>query len=405
MKFANLIVKTTRVRNYGDDIQIHAIKLLYEQMGIEYEDVVRITLEEIFSYDGDEYLVLPINFPFWGNYPQISKKIIPVYLGVTFSDESVFDSLCFKQFVPIGCRDQRAYEILKYNGISAYINGCLTLTLPKRDVTKEYSKVYIVDVCDELYECIPPEIKRNACFKTHMHYGRKIEEEESLSIYEEYRDNAKLVITSRLHCASPCVAYGIPVIYASNILSKRSTWLSNIIPIYSAKDFEKIDWNPMAPDVENIKQIVIQNAIDQIQEAWDKNFKMCRLNEMYESKLEKKAVRDDMWYPIEFCNKNWDRDCEIQYIIWGVTQTAEALYKYISQNFPNARLVGVIDLYKEVEFLGFKTRKLDLIDENIDAICFVAVESANQMAKEYYAKFGKDNFVYCWKNSNYIIRN
>ena len=52
MKFANLITKGDKVKNYGDDMQVHAIKLLYEYMGINYSDVVRITINELFTYDG-----------------------------------------------------------------------------------------------------------------------------------------------------------------------------------------------------------------------------------------------------------------------------------------------------------------------------------------------------------------
>ena len=83
MKFANLITKGDKVKNYGDDMQVHAIKLLYEYMGINYSDVVRITINELFTYDGEEYLIVPINLPFLGRYPAISPKIIPVYLGIS----------------------------------------------------------------------------------------------------------------------------------------------------------------------------------------------------------------------------------------------------------------------------------------------------------------------------------
>ena len=76
MRFANLIVKGTRLRNYGEDIQLHAIKRLYEYMGIDYDEVVRISPNELFSYNGKEYLILPINFPLWGKYEKLSHKIM-----------------------------------------------------------------------------------------------------------------------------------------------------------------------------------------------------------------------------------------------------------------------------------------------------------------------------------------
>ena len=87
MKFANLIIEgVSKIRNYGDDIQLYSIKLLYEYMGIDYREVVRLPLEELFSYDGEEYLILPINYPFWGGqYHPISPKIIPVIFFLNFS--------------------------------------------------------------------------------------------------------------------------------------------------------------------------------------------------------------------------------------------------------------------------------------------------------------------------------
>jgi len=47
--------------------------------------------------------------------------------------------------------------------------------------------------------------------------GEKLSNEEKLVLSEEilsyYKDNAKLMITSRFHCAMPCIAMGIPVIF------------------------------------------------------------------------------------------------------------------------------------------------------------------------------------------------
>lgn len=404
MKFANLIMKNTISRNYGDDIQNYSIRLLYERMGVDYTDVVRITHQEMFTYDGDEFLILPINYPLFGFWEKLSPKIIPVYLGVALLDESVTGCLRFNEFAPIGCRDQRTYEICIEKGIPAYINGCMSLTLPQRDTTKEYKKVYIVDVCDELYEYIPEEIKKDACYKTHHYYNKELSEEEILAEYQEYSDNAKLVITSRLHCASPCVAYGIPVIYARKIFSKRSTWLSNIIPVYSEKDFNRIDWHPVAPNVEHIKDIMIQNAIERIQSAWDQNFKKCRLTEIFESEREKEAVAEDINYPAEYMNNHWDKNREIPYIIWGITQTSVSLYKYISANYPNAKLVGVIDLYRKSQFLGVLTGGLDLVDKYRDAVVFVTALAIKPMAEEYFSKMGKVNYVFCWEDKNHVIR-
>ena len=61
MKFGNLIMNTTGMRNIGDDVQILAIEHLYDYMGIKQEQRVRIPLTELANW-GSEYVVLPIPF-------------------------------------------------------------------------------------------------------------------------------------------------------------------------------------------------------------------------------------------------------------------------------------------------------------------------------------------------------
>lgn len=122
MKYANLsIEKVSSIRNYGDDIQIHAIELLYKYMGIDCKEVVRLSLKDLFSYSGEEYLILPINYPFWGQYRKISSKIIPVYLGIAMYEGTPenIEALRLKEFEPIGCRDQKTFEIMQSFGIDA----------------------------------------------------------------------------------------------------------------------------------------------------------------------------------------------------------------------------------------------------------------------------------------------
>ena len=58
--------------------------------------------------------------------------------------------------------------------------------------------------------------------------------------YQEYQDNASLIITSLLHISTPCVAYGIPVILARDLISYRFSWLDKLLPIYSENDYEGV---------------------------------------------------------------------------------------------------------------------------------------------------------------------
>lgn len=50
---------------------------------------------------------------------------------------------------------------------------------------------------------------------------KRTAEEEVYKVYKEYRRQATLIITSRVHVALPCMAMGIPVIFAKNEYSYR----------------------------------------------------------------------------------------------------------------------------------------------------------------------------------------
>ncbi len=404
MKYANLITRKADLRNVGDDIQNIAIENLYRYMGVPTEEVVRITDKDIFSYDGDEYLILPINGPFWGIYEKISPKIIPVYLGIAaLGGDSIVESMRFREFQPIGCRDQRTFEECQKRGIQAYINGCMTLTLPKTGV--KGNKIYIVDVCEELLEYIPEEIKENAIYKTHVFYNKDVSQADAEKCYQEYKDNACLIISSRLHCIVPCIAFGIPVVYAAKNLSTRANWLKKLIPIYDKSKFGEIDWNPKTVEIESLKKIMLENAANRIKETWNKYYPICGMTEFFEDEEQEKLIPEDLIVATEYIQKNWKKDREYKYLIWGVTQTAENLYTFIEESEYKAELVGIIDIYRKVNFLGIESaglEKLDDIDENV--VIFLAAESAHKYALKVFKEKNIHNYVLCWLNPNYKIQ-
>ncbi|MCI9215756.1 polysaccharide pyruvyl transferase family protein [Lachnospiraceae bacterium 42-17] len=406
MKFANLKIdyerESHRMRNYGDDIQIYAIQNLYKYMKVNYDEVVRITIQELFSYDGDEYLVLPITYPLYGTYKKISPKIIPIYLGLSILSDTVINSLRLREFEPIGCRDQHSFEILREAGIKAYLNGCMTLTLPKAKAGNNRKKIFIVDVCDELLPYIPAEYKKIAEYKTHLIYHRYVSENEALALYEQYKEEARLIITSRLHCAVPCLAFGIPVIYACKTVSFRSVWLQKLLPLYDIHSFKDIDWNPQPVNIENQKEILLKNAVDMISQKIKEYSSQIRISEFYEDYVFSNYEFECMRYPIEYIKKNWDQQKDIKYVIWGITQTAELLYQYISKNYKNAHLTGIIDLYRKEKFHGVVSSDLTLLEQT-NAYFFVAVESANVMALSTFKKYNITKYALCWQKQDYKL--
>ncbi len=177
-----------------------------------------------------------------------------------------------KKHSPIGCRDYYTAEMLQEKGVDAYFSGCLTLTLGMKYATEKKSeKTYIVDplidIPDNKFYVLKQIFKSFGSFndiwklyrnprlsfnsgvhffreyvKTTLYYfeysrifGRDIivnseyEHQQSKYYYRTLPTNkqrideaerlvkeyaqAKFVITSRIHCALPCLGLGTPVVY------------------------------------------------------------------------------------------------------------------------------------------------------------------------------------------------
>ena len=138
----------------------------------------------------------------------------------------------FKAHEPIGCRDDATRDWMRERGVDAFTTRCMTLLLkpPPPDVKRE--GIYLVDVMDEelsrvryipdlpreQLDCIPKDILERGVRLTHelpsstckrVPVGRRLAKARDL--LDKYR-TAELVITTRLHCALPCRAFGTPVI-------------------------------------------------------------------------------------------------------------------------------------------------------------------------------------------------
>lgn len=391
-----------RMRNYGDDIQIAAIDNVYRHMGVTAHDVVRIKFSDLMTYDGD-YVVLPINYPFYGTYAGLSKKIIPVYLGLSLLSDAPIESLRLRQSEPIGCRDAYTLNVLREADVDAYLNGCMTLTFPRRAREPENGKVFFVDVCDELLEYAPQSLIKDAVFMTHLLYHSYVTEHESLAVLDRYKQEARLVVTSRLHCAVPCIAMGIPVIYACKEISFRSWWLENIIPLYDRNQFSSINWRPQPIECESLKTMMLDNAARRMRQAWDTYEPSLMLSSLLESKNAPDYTIEALRSSYRYLKKNWDPDRSHTYVIWGNTQTADLLYGYISEHYPRAELVGIIDLFQDMPFHGLVPQGLELLDKEAASTVFVSAESANVMALSEFEKRNKKDFVLCWEKLDYDL--
>ena len=177
-----------------------------------------------------------------------------------------------KSHQPIGCRDLNTMELLRNNGVEAYFSGCMTLTLGEKYHSEEKDgKTYIVDPIINAYLDMNQILKAISILlrhpqgmlklfhkkELHLHNGRNFVKEiiKKALFYKEYSRvfgrnlvmnstyvtqesmyykvhfksdgerlteaerlvkmyaKAQLVVTSRIHCALPCLGLETPVIY------------------------------------------------------------------------------------------------------------------------------------------------------------------------------------------------
>jgi hypothetical protein len=168
----------------------------------------------------------------------ISFHICPDKRRLFLTNESIEH---FKRFGPVGCRDTYTQRLLETAGVDAYFSGCLTLTLQRAEFARSKRQgIYFVDTPRiELPRLWQPE---KAHFLTHKTATRdrvtRIEQAEKLlSLYA----NARLVLTTRLHCFLPCIAFGTPVLFfVREGFNPRIADYTSLSYTYPVRLFERI---------------------------------------------------------------------------------------------------------------------------------------------------------------------
>jgi len=273
----------------------------------------------------------------WPPSPKIKPLFVAFHINSAYTEffkkkESIE---YLKQYEPIGCRDPYTESFLKSNNIDAYFSGCLTLTLgyKYRSIKKNDSVcfvdpyVYYGRTFSEIIKTIftflssfrsivkisrimvPYRLERTLL---HRLYGvscfyrqyRKVfpkvvlENAQYVShISEDYRANfsteaellgeaerivryysqAKLVITSRIHCALPCLGIGTNVVFVkdSNLDESNASRLNGLVSFFNVIDSRKgeLSFNNQKIDFKTI--LTLQNKNE-----WEK----------YSEDLKKKCI-------------------------------------------------------------------------------------------------------------------
>ena len=216
--------------NIGDDVQCLAAMTHLKQ--VDYfinRDTIneKVTNDKVKLICNGWFSETPENWP-------PADNIDPLFISFHVTNEhnsnkKIVNSKFYdyyKKHEPIGCRDYDTVDLFESIGIKAYFSGCLTLTL-KNEYDYRTDDIYLVDpfykykitpkYLRKAYDTLVPEdYKKDVSIITHndLLSMRTVEErlKRARGILKKYA-TAKMVITSRIHVALPCLAMGTPVYF------------------------------------------------------------------------------------------------------------------------------------------------------------------------------------------------
>lgn len=215
-----------------------------------------ICREKLDKYSGTEtkmimngyFMRYPEN---WPPSPSIIPLFISFHMNISHAERMLTKQgiAYLRKYEPIGCRDMSTLKLLKEKNIQAYFSSCLTLTLGNSYRHNSSEDIYFVDVLYRYptwknvfksFNSFQKSLKNKSIFMlgkqknliqkffgkdivqaakqiTHIYPSNEFPTEESRfgladRILKRY-EKAKLVVTSRIHCALPCLAMGTPVIF------------------------------------------------------------------------------------------------------------------------------------------------------------------------------------------------
>jgi hypothetical protein len=216
----------THTDNIGDEIQSLAVRRFLPQVD-QYVD--RDKINGVFPPNSQR--VLAVLNGWWCHSPENwppSAAIAPLLVSVHISPFrspalGLIPSEVFlaepavqylKHYGPVGARDLGTLEMLQKAGVDSYFSGCMTLTIERPDVKIDNDLVVLNDVPDAVAKFMAERTRKRIVTTRHAGFGHRTLEERFtqaqalLTLYAQ----ASCVVTTRLHCAMPCVAMDTPVL-------------------------------------------------------------------------------------------------------------------------------------------------------------------------------------------------
>lgn len=264
--------------NVGDEIQSIAVERLLPRID------VRIDRMDLASYRSRVPTLLVMNG--WFAPPSMewppSDDILPVFYGFHATDTLHWRStmvspvlrVYYKKHAPLGCRDNVTREAFESLGVDAFTTWCATLTLERRErgPSGPTGKVFLVNAD---FVPVPWSIRRRAVRINHRidhSFDPATRRAMAEELLEKYRSEARLVITTKLHCAMPCAAMGIPTVFIGNPADRRLEPAQQVLPLngflykesrvprrlhrssLNRQFIASVDWDPPAPEFEKFKR-------------------------------------------------------------------------------------------------------------------------------------------------------
>ena len=152
----------------------------------------------------------------------------------------------FKAHAPVGARDLWTKRLFEDHGVESYFSGCMTLTLGTGAERRRGNYVCAVDLAKPVLQQLRRRARSSLVPVSHEDAvtrsfdDRMRAAEKRLSLYA----HAKCVVTSKLHCALPCLALGTPVLFVISAPdSYRFSGLRDLVRNCTPDEFGGVDFD------------------------------------------------------------------------------------------------------------------------------------------------------------------
>lgn len=271
MRFASLKVST---ENLGDHIQIIASRRLLSRLDIvpeleiDRDDGIASAPE---LADARDRIGIVLNGWFktnptqWPPHPRLWPILMGFHIRLFQSPSLISPASIeyYRRYGPVGTREKYTDALLREQGVDSFVSHCLSILFPRRMINSDcQNEVFIVSRDERLFERLQSRFETAQCI---LHYSGSRDfsanMERASGVLVLYETRARLIVTSLLHCALPSIAMGIPTIVfyplnngaLSSSDRERFSSLADLMPVYDMHDLEDIDWNPVAPDMSEVK--------------------------------------------------------------------------------------------------------------------------------------------------------